>query len=177
MPISASSRKFTREKVEMVLRKGPFQKKVLLGAVEAGQERAVKKAWLLRSARASSFARRKKNKARVDGESVGERSRRKPRAHRFQMVEGTQAVEQPSSFAGWRSVGGLGCRGPRSNPRACRARVYGLRDLTSQEAGLTRRHTRWALQLHTGSHGNDKKSARRAKEEGIAERHRWKISS
>jgi hypothetical protein len=46
-------------------------------------------------------------RARVDGGPVGERRRREPRAHRFQMVEGTQIIEQPSSFAGWRSVGGL----------------------------------------------------------------------
>jgi hypothetical protein len=44
----------------------------------------------------------------VNGGPVDERRRREPRARRFQSVESTSVVEQPSSFAGWRSVGSLG---------------------------------------------------------------------
>jgi hypothetical protein len=43
----------------------------------------------------------------VDGGPVDERRRREPRAHRFQAVESTLIIRQPSPFAGWRSAGGL----------------------------------------------------------------------
>lgn len=61
-----------------------------------------------------SFERRRfKQTTRVDGGPVDERRRREPRAHRFQAAESTSVVEQPSSFAGWRSVASLGCYGSK----------------------------------------------------------------
>lgn len=105
---SIPSRKSMRVKSKRRSARGLSQNsRALLGAVEAGQKGAEKKAWPLRSARALSFERRNQQGARVDGGPVDERRRREPRAHRFQAVESTSVVEQPSPFAGWRSVGGL----------------------------------------------------------------------
>lgn len=76
----------------------------MLDAVEVGQKGAVKKAWPLRTARANhrplGDGVPDQKGARVVGGPVDERRGSDPRAHRFQAVESTLAVEQLSPFAG-----------------------------------------------------------------------------
>jgi len=151
-----------------VLRKEPLQKRALLGVVEAGQKRAVTKARPLQSARALSFARRNQKKS-----SRGWRTCRCKTArgvslerHRFQAVESTSVVEQPSPFAGWRSVDSLG----RCESKG--ARDFGLEDPRRKtriptQPTLPSGHSSLASDLAVMTGG-----ARRAKEEGIATRHR-----
>jgi len=106
----------------------------------------------------------------VDGGPVDERRRREPRAHRFQAVESTLAFEQPSPFAGWRSVGSLssersGLLWVKGDARSSDLEIYfernrnnvidmpdGHSSLVSDPAAMT-------------------EGARRAKEEGTATHH------
>jgi hypothetical protein len=95
-------------------RGAPLGRRASLGAVEARRKRAVKKAKLLPSATTSIPCKR-------DGASRGRRSGRtnaegaSPVHVRLRAVESTSAVEQPSSFAGWRSVGSLGRCGSKAD--------------------------------------------------------------
>lgn len=76
----------------------------MLDAVDVGQKGAVKKARPLRTARANhrplGDGVPDQKGARVVGGPVDERRGSDPRAHRFQAVESTSAVEQLSPFAG-----------------------------------------------------------------------------
>jgi hypothetical protein len=76
----------------------------MLDAVEVGQEGAVTKAWPLRTAKANHLPLGEgvpdQKGACVVGGPVDERRGSDPRAHRFQAVKSTSAVEQLSPFAG-----------------------------------------------------------------------------
>jgi len=85
----------------------------------------------------------------VDGGPVDERRRREPRAHRFQAVEGTQVSEQPSSFAGGRSVDNLWSLRVKGDFEVQQTSRRSLRKKRS------RRHAGWALQPHIGSRSDD----------------------
>jgi hypothetical protein len=100
----------------------------------------------------------------VDGGPVDERRRREPRAHRFQAVEGTQIIEQPSSFAGGRSVEDLRLPRVKGDSR-CKKHLED-RFERNDHADTPDGHSSLASALVVTTLG-----VRRVKEEGTAARH------
>lgn len=110
----------------------------------------------------------------MDGGPVDERRRREPRAHRFQTVDSTQTIEQPSPFAGWRSVDGLspergGLLRVKGGARSSDLEIYFERN-GNNAADMPSGHSSLASDPAVTTMG-----ARRAKEEGIATRQRRNI--
>lgn len=104
------------------------------------------------------------SETRVGGGPVDERRRSNPRAHRFQAVESTSGAEQPSPFAGRRTVGVLApsLRG-RGSPERGRSRRF----KSSARARSSRcRKSGRALQLRSGSAAMTG-GARREKRRGL----------
>lgn len=119
----------------------------------------------IRKGRSLSKDRELKTTTRVNGGPVDERRRREPRAHRFQSVESTSVVEQPSSFAGWRSVGGLGCCGSKVTERF----VSRITDSVQQTLQLC-----WDPAAMTGGARREK---RRGLHHVVCRRHRASLGS
>jgi len=101
----------------------------------------------------------------VNGGPVDERRRREPRAHRFQAAESTSVVEQPSSFAGWRSVGSLGCCGSKVAER-----------FVSRTTDKPNRHFS-SVSDPTAMTGGARREKRRGLHHVVCRRHRARLGS